>query len=356
MKRKSLSVTKPSIARASSQVRLMVGIPVLTTFFVLALGLIVLQINRQSLLSLETITEESIEASFSTIISAILLVSSLAFVSSAALAMSVTKSMHTLAEHAQNIARGDLVGGASPISIAGNPEFAALGSAFNSMVESLNKQFISGANNGVVLVDSNGLVTFANQNAIDMLGLEHNDIAGKSVLEGPLAGEAFSDIAAVIRETLETKSPARSREVSLQKEFGDASRLRVSTALYRDSRAGDIGISLWIEDITSIIILRQDLQKLESLVTFVSFVESVAHQVRNPLCSIRGHAQLIRERSLRPAENDLSDGIINNVDIIDSVIRAFLDSPDRDMISGEAAEAAVRELRSALIPDLKKGA
>lgn len=331
----------------------MVGIPVLTTFFVLALGLIVLEVHRRSLMSLQVVTAEGIESS---IVSAVLIMSSFAFVSGTVLALSVTKSMYSLAECAQSIARGDLTAGTSPMAIARNPEFAALGAAFAGMVDTLNKQFVSGAHNGVILVDSSLKVTFCNQNAADMLGLKDTELIGRSIDAGGLSGENYSELLNMLNETFASKSPCKAKEIVMNNGKTVGTRLRISTALFRDSKAGEIGISMWVEDVASITMLREDLQKLEGLVTLVSFVESVAHLVRNPLCSIRGHAQLLMEKTDGPSETDLTEGIINNVDIIDNIIRNFLDAPERDMVSEQTAQAAVRELRSALIPDMQKGA
>ena len=344
-----------SSAGVLSKVRLMVGIPVLTTFFVLALGLMVIKISNRTLMASPEMTVAEVEESIREIVNAVVVMAVAALAAGSALAFALTRPMKELAEKADKIACGDLAGGTEPMAIRGAPEFVALGDAFNSMVESLNRTFVNGVNCGVLMVDAGERVTFANQNAANLLGLGFGDLAGCGLRECLRGSEGAEEIFAAVRETLALKKPVAGREVCVRQTIGGRAQLRVSTALFRDADSRNVGVTVWLEDVTSLKSLRRDLKKLERLITLAAFVEGIAHQVRNPLCSIRGHAQLIKERGgAHTAE--LPDGIINNVDIIDSVIRSFLEAPRRDDLSESDAELAERELREALFPRMKKGA
>lgn len=316
-------------SRWSAGVRIMVALPAVTTFLVLSLGLAVMQIGQQTLMTPQEVTAANIDASLCAMVAAVLVVAAAALMAGTGLAAYIVRPLNRLTEDAENVARGDLSGmvrlrGA----VAAHPEFAELVRALDSMMASLNDVFLKGVNCGIVTVDSSGRITFVNQAAAEMLGCESADITGRLLADSRLGAHANGAIFNIVRKTLDTSEPAEPREVELNTHFGSAVTVKASTALFRDDSAGAVGVSLRIEDLTSVHKLRSEMQKLERFTAFSGFVEGVAHQVRNPLCSIRGYAQLIKENL--DGQDGVPDEIIQNADMIDDVIRSFLDASMND--------------------------
>jgi len=343
-----------SYSTKSARVRLVVVIPVLTTFFVLSLGLAIMEINRRWILAAGDLSREYIEHSLGIITVAVVIAAAVAFIAGLALAVSVSKSTRMMAERAERIARGDLAGWWPSGNPSGPvpPEFAALSESLDRMAESLNRTMVSGVESGVVVVDREGVVTFANQKAADILGFDFGAVVGRRLEDGALGNRCYRDLTGVARRTLHTRTPVSGLTLTLRNESGKELQLRADTALFRHSGPDGVGVSLRFEDITSMKELGESLRNIESLSGLSGFLEGVAHHIRNPLSSIRGHAQLMKENA---GENcsEIPEGIINNVDIIDSVIQSFLEEPEREM-NGEETRRA--DSRAQPLRDIQKGA
>ncbi len=332
-----------------AQVRLMVGIPVITSFFVLCLGFVTIQIYNRTLLIPNTISPAIIQNAISMIVLMVLLMAACAFFAGGILALSVTMPMKRFIRIAQNIASGDLTSGLhGSLTYSAPPELQALSLSIERMAEILNNSFLRGVNCGIVTIDKNGFVTSINQSATQLLDCEHADIVGLHYEEGPLGNSKMADIADMVRKTLSTGSPLQPTELAFSLHYGQTTSIRASTSVFRDAASQSIGVSLRFDDLTSIRTLHDEMRKIERLMAPIGFLEGIAHQMRNPLCSIRGYAQLIAENPLLD-QKESADLIVANVDTIDSIIRKFLDTSVKDVATDDPS--VKREIYTTLLPE-----
>ncbi len=254
------------------------------------------------------------------------------------LARQIVKPIKNLADTMDTIARGDLSIKLQPVQLG---EFGQLGSTFNRMVEQLNSLFeerdrqlresIKGAH---LIVDRQGTIKHADVISNRILGLTVDQLIGKNLLlisskipvisKNPALADAISK---TISSTRSGSSSSRSVTVS-GLEGSDYRRYHlVGVALEADSRQHD-EILLEIRDITSMAGFYEQIQRADRLAAVGTLATGIAHEIRNPIASVRGMAQLLAEdvQNNNPDNPDTSihDRIIKELDRLEKLISGIM--------------------------------
>ncbi|TYT76024.1 ATP-binding protein [Desulfobotulus mexicanus] len=96
--------------------------------------------------------------------------------------------------------------------------------------------------------------------------------------------------------------------------------------IYPDTEEEPGGIMLLLRDLSEIDALRKEILRNQRLVTVGKLAAGVAHEIRNPLSSIKGFATLFRQRQgNNPEESGIADIMIQEVDRLNRVVGQLLD-------------------------------
>jgi len=102
--------------------------------------------------------------------------------------------------------------------------------------------------------------------------------------------------------------------------------LRVSVAVLREDDGLFLGYVFIFRDLTEVRRLQQELERSRRLASLGNLAAGVAHEIRNPLSSIKGFATYFREIFKdRPAERDTAAIMIQEVERLDRVIGQLLE-------------------------------
>ena len=176
---------------------------------------------------------------------------------------------------------------------------------------------------GVIATDASGRITTWNQAIAQLIGLGKNAATGKrptEILPAPLAA-FFQQSDEPGAESAETP-----KESSVRLTFGARRcELLCHPLIITDSEQQFMGRVLLISDVTEIRSLEQRMRENERLAAVGRMAGGVAHEVRNPLSSIKGLALLLKNKF--PAgsrEQDTADLLIQETERMNRTITEML--------------------------------
>jgi two-component system nitrogen regulation sensor histidine kinase GlnL len=150
---------------------------------------------------------------------------------------------------------------------------------------------------GVLAVDRTGAVAYANAEAMRLLGLR------EQVQGVPVSGLlADPELAPVLALFTGASCPALERFVAPERR---QLVLRVTELI--DRRGRSIGRTMVIADETRLKLLEDSARRSEHLSALGEMAAGIAHEVRNPLTSLRGCAQELAELSAEAGQRDSAD-------------------------------------------------
>ncbi len=176
---------------------------------------------------------------------------------------------------------------------------------------------------GVIATDAAGRVTTWNQAVAQLTGIPNTMVTGKKpqeILPESLAAY-FQDTEA---ETVESCIPAQDHTIRIA--FGaQRCELLCHPLLITDSEQQYMGKVLLITDVTEIRSLEQRMRENERLAAIGRMAGGVAHEVRNPLSSIKGLALLLKNKFTPGSkEQDTADLLIQETERMNRTITEML--------------------------------
>ncbi|MDA8124203.1 MAG: ATP-binding protein [Deltaproteobacteria bacterium] len=173
---------------------------------------------------------------------------------------------------------------------------------------------------GLVSVDREGRIVTLNRQAGDILGAGPAFLSGKKIKE--ILGEQIGNLLL----TTDEQPLVRVREIEFSGKQGGKIPLSVSVAPLKGDDGQEMGAVLLIRDLREIRALQEKVARGERLASLGRLAAGMAHEIRNPLSSIRGFAQYFAKRfSGQAEEQGYALVMVKEVDRLNRVITDLLD-------------------------------
>ena len=181
------------------------------------------------------------------------------------------------------------------------------------------REVVANMANGLISIDSGGKVVSFNMLALELLGIERTEIQGIDLRT--LIDFEISDIQSTLTECV----PVLDYEIYHPRKAGEMIPLALSATPIRDGKGGCDGAVIVLRDLREIKLLQERVKRSEKLAAIGELAAGVAHEIRNPLSSIRGFAQFLRH-SLKdkPQEKEYAETMVTEVDRINRVVTDLL--------------------------------
>ena len=201
---------------------------------------------------------------------------------------------------------------------------------YNELLDAaeFNNSVMRALNSGIVVVDANGRVLRVNRATQETLGRPDAQLLARPLSDFP----EYAELSRVVQNTLSTGAPQDRHEV-LVRVGEDVVPLGLSTAVLSDHAGRIIGAVANFRNLTQIRKLEEQVRRSEHLAALGQMAAGVAHEIRNPLNSIRGFAQLLQEKAGKgEACAEYTQIILEEVDRMNGIVQDLLDfSRQRDL-------------------------
>ncbi|MDD3427444.1 MAG: ATP-binding protein [Caldisericia bacterium] len=203
-------------------------------------------------------------------------------------------------------------------------EFGEISHGINVLSEKLLKSrsmsdlILASTKTGMVSFKENFELSFINDSALKILGLEKNESDGERIINllGSIVKEGINQ--AFKKDNTFTFD---SLNVIVN---GKERYLNVTILPYYDP-VGEKTVLITIDDVTENVKLIKEAQRDESLKMLGLFTTGVAHEIRNPLTSIKGFIQLLNKRISDESENKrLINLSMKEIERLESLIKDLI--------------------------------
>ncbi len=140
---------------------------------------------------------------------------------------------------------------------------------------------------GVVTVNNAGALTVMNAKAKDLLGLRGSAFSPQTVYELP------GEIGDVILQSMSSQTTNANIEIHFEIQEQPSRFLNLTTAPLRGPKGETIGALAVLTDLTEIKLLEAEVRRAERLATVGTLAAGMAHEIKNPLVSLKTFAQLL---------------------------------------------------------------
>jgi len=173
---------------------------------------------------------------------------------------------------------------------------------------------------GLVALDADGNIIAFNQTAEAICRQTPEDVIGKQ--GNAILPEPFRQIIA----NLASERGIIEREVDCQVAEGKTVPLEVIATRLEEDKVGFLGYIILFRDLTEMRHLKKEVARSQRLASLGNLAAGVAHEIRNPLSSIKGFATYFKERYRdHPQDGETADIMVQEVERLNRVIGQLLE-------------------------------
>jgi two-component system sensor histidine kinase AtoS len=228
----------------------------------------------------------------------------------ALLARRITAPIRALTEGTMAVARGEAL---PAIEVHAHDELAVLAAHFNHMTRELrkhqtalrqkideisilanyNKNILASMTSGLFTLDLHGRFETVNPMAERLTGIRAENACGRDY-HHVLAENAT--LCQVLTASYRHESSLTVPRLDFVRADGERVPLALRTAMLRDRDGKAVGLLAIFEDLSPIQTLEKQLQRADRLATLGQMAAGIAHEIKNPLASVRLFAQLVSRK------------------------------------------------------------
>ena len=212
-----------------------------------------------------------------------------------------------------------LIGCAGIISLLLAQGYRAARSSL-SRIKAFSDSLVMNMPIGLIATDADGRLSAFNQTAETILKLTAAEVIGRP------AEEILPGSCRELFQTLAAERRLIEREFDCAVEEGRTIPLDIIATTLHEENGAFVGHVLLFRDMTEIRRLEEEVARSRRLASLGSLAAGVAHEIRNPLSSIKGFATYFRERYRdNPEDRETADVMIREVDRLNRVITQLLE-------------------------------
>ncbi|MGI4789913.1 MAG: GAF domain-containing protein [Janthinobacterium lividum] len=216
---------------------------------------------------------------------------------------------------------------------------------------------------GVITADKNGYIVTWNKRAEEIVNLQASQFIGMHYsafiqllqINLPVREETMR----MVELTAKTGKVFTRNQLCYRSPQGDETYLNLSVSQLC-SEAGDyLGVVAVFEDVTNEVQMKEEVERVSKLAETGQLAANIAHELRNPLSSIKGAAQLLRKElpaDLMAEHGEFLDMIVQEVNGLDRIATEFLEfsrvtPPEMRSVSIVAILSRLLQFMSAYLTD-----
>jgi two-component system sensor histidine kinase PilS (NtrC family) len=189
-----------------------------------------------------------------------------------------------------------------------------------AQLEAINASIVHSMDSGLLTLNSAGLVSTFNRAAEAITGFARDEVLGQPLSNlFPREVEELASSGAQVR-----KKPYR-YDIQFKKKDGTFGYLGFSMSSLKEPDGRSVGKLLIFQDLTALKNMEEHVKRVEKLAAIGEMAAGIAHEIKNPLASVSGAIQLLKQRiSGTPTVGKLMDIVLRETDRLNALANDFL--------------------------------
>jgi two-component system sensor histidine kinase HydH len=189
-----------------------------------------------------------------------------------------------------------------------------------SNISAISSEMINNLPEGVILTDSELRIYYINEIAATILGIEAKSAIGKNT------DDMLPPTISSIPVSTARNGRVAEKEITIQQRDGKTIPVSVIATEVVAKDGAFVGQMYLLKDLSLIKHLQREIQKKDKLAALGNLAAGVAHEVRNPLSSIKGYASHFKNLFAEDSENRAAaEVLVNETDRLNRVITELLE-------------------------------
>jgi len=183
-------------------------------------------------------------------------------------------------------------------------------------LEALHENIVQSIGSGILTLDNLGKITSSNNAAQVITRLKSSEILGKNFYEIFFFPQD---------KNINLNNLPKRFETSFTRSDGATVILGFSSSILRDKQKNEIGKISTFQDLTRVREMEEKIKRMDHLAALGGLAAGIAHEIRNPLTSLSGSIQVLRDELDLTGENQkLMDIALEETKRLNNLITDFL--------------------------------
>ena len=216
---------------------------------------------------------------------------------------------------------------------------------------------------GVITVDKHGYIVTWNKRAEEIVNLRAGQVIGRHYREFikmlQLDKAVREETMHMVELTARTGKVFTRNQLCYPNAQGEETYINLSASKLRSESGDSLGVVVIFEDVTNEVQMKEEVERVSKLAETGQLAANIAHELRNPLSSIKGAAQLLRRGlpdDVIAEHGEFLDMIVQEVNGLDRIATEFLEfsrvtPPEMHLVSVNAMLARMLQFMSAYLAD-----
>jgi len=192
-------------------------------------------------------------------------------------------------------------------------------------LELLHRNIVQSMSTGLITLNNRLEITYGNPAAEVICGLGYNE------LEGSYIGDIFPNI--IQHLTLSAESGGKivmayrqeGIDIDFERQDGAKLQLGFSKSILRDPGGDEMGLILIFQDLTEFRQMQEQVRRMDRLAVAGELAAGIAHEIKNPLASLSGSIQMLRDEvDFGPMQQRLMDITMREAERLNGLVNEFL--------------------------------
>jgi len=186
------------------------------------------------------------------------------------------------------------------------------------------KDILDNMASGLMTLDREGRIMFANKAACELVEMSQDDVLGRKLEEVLVPQEGAEKL--TLEHLILISGDKLDHEATILTASGKVIPIGYSASLMRDEEGDIWGIILSFKDLREIKKMQEELKHAERLSLMGKLAANFAHEIRNPLASMCGSIEVLKEKSeLSGDEERLMRVILKEAERLNRIVTEFLE-------------------------------